>query len=180
MVTEALKPYAMDGLRCHFVSNIDATHISETLKVLNPATTLFIVASKTFTTIETLTNAGSAKEWFLKTAKDVNHVAKHFVALSTNAKAVQEFGIDVKNMFEFWDWVGGRYSFWSAIGLSICIYIGHENFTELLQGGHDVDKHFQNTPLEENIPVVLAALGIWYNNFYGAQTVAILPYKLYF
>jgi glucose-6-phosphate isomerase len=180
MVTEALKPYAMAGLSVHFVSNIDATHISETLKKLNPATTLFIIASKTFTTIETLTNARSAKVWFLKTAGNVSHVAKHFVALSTNAKAVEAFGIDVKNMFEFWDWVGGRYSFWSAIGLSISIYIGHENFTDLLQGGHDMDKHFQTVPLEENIPVVLGALGIWYNNFYGAQTVAILPYVLCF
>lgn len=159
MVTLALKPYAQAGLDVHFVSNIDATHLVETLKKLKPATTLFIIASKTFTTIETLTNAGSAKDWFLAEAKDVSHVSKHFIALSTNAKAVTAFGIDPANMFEFWDWVGGkaatintgRYSLWSAIGLSIAIYIGPDNFISLLQGAHDMDQHFASAPLEENI-----------------------------
>ncbi|KAJ3055926.1 hypothetical protein HK097_008735 [Rhizophlyctis rosea] len=179
MATEALKHYAKEGLNVHFVSNIDGTHMAETLKLLNPETSVFIVASKTFTTIETMTNATTAKNWFLETAKDTAHVAKHFVALSTNAKAVSAFGIDTENMFEFWDWVGGRYSLWSAIGLSIAIYVGYDNFVELLQGGHIIDEHFKSTPLEKNLPVILGVLGIWYNNFFGAQTHAILPYDQY-
>jgi glucose-6-phosphate isomerase len=179
MVTEALKPYAQEGLNVHFVSNIDGTHIAETIKRLRPETTLFIVASKTFTTQETLTNAHTAKEWLLKQAKDEAHVAKHFVALSTNAKEVSQFGIDIKNMFEFWDWVGGRYSFWSAIGLSIAIAIGFDNFEELLTGGHEMDEHFRTAPLEENLPATLGLLGVWYNNFFAAQTQAILPYDQY-
>ncbi|KAI8921872.1 Phosphoglucose isomerase [Powellomyces hirtus] len=179
MVTEALKPYGHKEINVHYVSNVDGTHIAETLKKLNPETSLFIVASKTFTTIETITNATTAKTWFLETAKDSAHVAKHFVALSTNAKSVTEFGIAVENMFEFWDWVGGRYSLWSAIGLSIDIYIGHDNFVQLLSGAHAMDQHFQKTPLEKNIPVLLAAVGLWYNNFFGAQTHAILPYDQY-
>ncbi|KAI9105604.1 Phosphoglucose isomerase [Phlyctochytrium arcticum] len=179
MVTEALKPYGEKNLHMHFVSNVDGTHIAETLKQCDPETTLFIVASKTFTTIETITNANTAKTWFLKTAQDLAHVAKHFVALSTNGKAVQAFGIDTANMFEFWDWVGGRYSLWSAIGLSIAIYIGFDNFKELLAGAHAMDKHFRETPLEKNLPVILAAMGLWYNNFFGAQTQAILPYDQY-
>ncbi len=179
MVTEALKPYAQEGLNIHFVSNVDGTHIAETLKHLNAETTLFIVASKTFTTQETLTNAESAKHWFLKTAKDNQAVAKHFVALSTNAKAVAAFGIDTANMFEFWDWVGGRYSLCSAIGLSIAVYIGFENFEQLLQGFHDIDEHFRTAPLEQNIPVILAVLGVWYNNFFDAASHAILPYDQY-
>ncbi|KAJ8330411.1 glucose-6-phosphate isomerase [Batrachochytrium dendrobatidis] len=179
MVTEALKPYAKKGISVHFVSNIDGTHIVETLKTLSPETTLFIVASKTFTTIETITNANTAKTWFLNEAKNAEHVGKHFVALSTNAKAVSAFGIDVKNMFEFWDWVGGRYSLWSAIGLSISLYIGFDNFHELLAGAHAMDTHFQSAPLEKNMPVILALIGIWYNNFFGAQTHAILPYDQY-
>src|SRR5919198_510692 len=179
MVTEALKPYAQEGLNVHFVSNIDGTHIAETIKRLNPETTLFIVASKTFTTQETLTNAHTAKDWFLAQAKQEAHVAKHFVALSTNAKEVSNFGIDTHNMFEFWDWVGGRYSFWSAIGLSIAIAIGFHNFEELLTGGHEMDEHFRTAPLEQNLPATLGLLGIWYNNFFGAQTQAILPYDQY-
>ncbi|KAJ3207264.1 hypothetical protein HDU83_002995 [Entophlyctis luteolus] len=179
MVTEALKPYAKDGLRVHFVSNVDGTHMAETLKRLDPETSLFIVASKTFTTIETITNANSAKSWFLAKAGDVAHVAKHFVALSTNTKAVTAFGIAEANMFEFWDWVGGRYSLWSAIGLSIAIYIGFDNFAELLQGGHDMDNHFVDTPLEQNLPALLGVIGVWYNDFFGAQTQAILPYDQY-
>eukprot|EP00842_Homolaphlyctis_polyrhiza_P000407 jgi/Hompol1/1367/HPOL_005106-RA len=176
---DALKPYAQKGLSVHFVSNIDGTHLAETLKKVNPETVLFIVASKTFTTIETITNATTAKNWFLDHAKETSHVAKHFVALSTNAKAVSAFGIDVANMFEFWDWVGGRYSLWSAIGLSISLYIGFENFHELLAGAHAMDNHFQTAPLEKNLPVILAVLGLWYNNFFGAQTQAILPYDQY-
>ncbi len=179
MVTEALKPYGKEGLNVHFVSNIDGTHIAETLKHLNPETTLVIVASKTFTTQETLTNALAAKQWLLKSAGDVSAVAKHFVALSTNAKEVSAFGIDTRNMFEFWDWVGGRYSLWSAIGLSIAIYIGMENFETLLSGAHEMDEHFRTAPLEENMPVILGLLGIWYNNFFGAQTHVILPYDQY-
>ena len=161
------------------MSNIDGTHIAETLKRLKPETTLFIVASKTFTTQETLTNAHTAKAWFLTQARDEAHVAKHFVALSTNAKEVSQFGIDTNNMFEFWDWVGGRYSLWSAIGLSIAIVIGFDNFEALLTGGHDMDEHFRTAPLEENLPATLGLLGIWYNNFFGAQTHAILPYDQY-
>ncbi|MEQ9876378.1 glucose-6-phosphate isomerase [Pectobacterium aroidearum] len=178
MVTEALKPYK-NHLNMHFVSNVDGTHIAETLKPLNPETTLFLVASKTFTTQETMTNAHSARDWFLNTAKDEKHVAKHFAALSTNAKAVGEFGIDTNNMFEFWDWVGGRYSLWSAIGLSIILSLGFENFEKLLSGAHAMDKHFASTPAEKNLPVLLALIGIWYNNFFGAETEAILPYDQY-
>jgi glucose-6-phosphate isomerase len=179
MATEALKPFSKKGLRVHFVSNVDGTHMAETLKQLSPETALFIVASKTFTTQETMTNATTAKEWFLKTAGDVRHVAKHFVALSTNEQEVTKFGIDRKNMFAFWDWVGGRYSLWSAIGLSIAVYIGMDNFEEMLTGGHLMDEHFRTTPVEKNLPAVLGLIGVWYNNFFGAQTVAILPYDQY-
>ncbi|TQI82553.1 glucose-6-phosphate isomerase [Serratia fonticola] len=178
MATEALRPYK-NHLNMHFVSNVDGTHIAETLKPLDPATTLFLVASKTFTTQETMTNAHSARDWFLKTAGDQKHVAKHFAALSTNGKAVAEFGIDTDNMFEFWDWVGGRYSLWSAIGLSIALSLGFENFEQLLSGAHEMDKHFAQTPAEKNLPVLLALIGIWYNNFFGAETEAILPYDQY-
>lgn len=178
MVTEALRPYK-NHLNMHFVSNVDGTHIAEVLKKVNPETTLFLVASKTFTTQETMTNALSARDWFLKAAGDEKHVAKHFAALSTNAKAVGEFGIDTANMFEFWDWVGGRYSLWSAIGLSIVLSIGFDNFVELLSGAHAMDKHFSTTPAEKNLPVLLALIGIWYNNFFGAETEAILPYDQY-
>ncbi|WP_308073404.1 glucose-6-phosphate isomerase [Escherichia coli] len=178
MVTEALRPYK-NHLNMHFVSNVDGTHIAEVLKKVNPETTLFLVASKTFTTQETMTNAHSARDWFLKAAGDEKHVAKHFAALSTNAKAVGEFGIDTANMFEFWDWVGGRYSLWSAIGLSIVLSIGFDNFFELLSGAHAMDKHFSTTPAEKNLPVLLALIGIWYNNFFGAETEAILPYDQY-
>lgn len=178
MVTEALRPYK-NHLNMHFVSNVDGTHIAEVLKKVNPETTLFLVASKTFTTQETMTNAHSARDWFLKAAGDEKHVAKHFAALSTNAKAVGEFGIDTANMFEFWDWVGGRYSLWSAIGLSIVLSIGFDNFVELLSGAHAMDKHFSTTPAEKNLPVLLALIGIWYNNFFGSETEAILPYDQY-
>lgn len=178
MVTEALRPYK-NHLNMHFVSNVDGTHIAEVLKKVNPETTLFLVASKTFTTQETMTNAHSARDWFLSTANDEKHVAKHFAALSTNAKAVGEFGIDIANMFEFWDWVGGRYSLWSAIGLSIILSVGFDNFVELLSGAHAMDKHFSTTPAEKNLPVLLALIGIWYNNFFGAETEAILPYDQY-
>ena len=178
MVTEALRPYK-NHLNMHFVSTVDGTHIAEVLKKVNPETTLFLVASKTFTTQETMTNAHSARDWFLKAAGDEKHVAKHFAALSTNAKAVGEFGIDTANMFEFWDWVGGRYSLWSAIGLSIVLSIGFDNFVELLSGAHAMDKHFSTTPAEKNLPVLLALIGIWYNNFFGAETEAILPYDQY-
>ncbi|ELN1121536.1 glucose-6-phosphate isomerase [Escherichia coli] len=178
MVTEALRPYK-NHLNMHFVSNVDGTHIAEVLKKVNPETTLFLAASKTFTTQETMTNAHSARDWFLKAAGDEKHVAKHFAALSTNAKAVGEFGIDTANMFEFWDWVGGRYSLWSAIGLSIVLSIGFDNFVELLSGAHAMDKHFSTTPAEKNLPVLLALIGIWYNNFFGAETEAILPYDQY-
>ena len=179
MVTEALKPYSKGGPRVWFVSNIDGTHIAETLAKLNPETTLFIIASKTFTTQETITNAETAKEWFLCSAKDPSAVAKHFVALSTNAPKVKDFGIDTANMFEFWDWVGGRYSLWSAIGLSIALHIGYENFEKLLEGAHWMDNHFHKTPLEKNVPVILAMLGIWYINCYGSETHALLPYDQY-
>ena len=179
MVTEALRPYADKELAVHFVSNIDGTHITETLKKLDPATTLFMIASKTFTTQETMTNAFSAREWFLKQAGDSAHVARHFVALSTNVEKVEEFGIDKDNMFEFWDWVGGRYSLWSAIGLSIACYIGFDNFVDLLEGAHEMDHHFLETPFDKNIPVILALIGIWYNNFFGAATEVILPYDQY-
>ena len=178
MVTEALRPYK-NHLNMHFVSNVDGTHIAEVLKKVNPETTLFLVASKTFTTQETMTNAHSARDWFLKAAGDEKHVAKHFAALSTNAKAVGEFGIDTAIMIEFWDWVGGRYSLWSANGLSIVRSIGFDNFVELLSGAHAMDKHFSTTPAEKNLPVLLALIGIWYNNFFGAETEAILPYDQY-
>ncbi|NOI78512.1 glucose-6-phosphate isomerase [Vibrio coralliilyticus] len=178
MVTEALAPYT-NHLNLHFVSNVDGTHIVETLKKVNPETTLFLVASKTFTTQETMTNAHSARDWFLESAGDEAHVAKHFAALSTNAPAVSEFGIDTDNMFEFWDWVGGRYSLWSAIGLSIALAVGYDNFVELLDGAHEMDNHFASTELESNIPVILALVGLWYNNFHGAESEAILPYDQY-
>jgi glucose-6-phosphate isomerase len=179
MVTEALTAYGKPGLHVHFVSNVDGTHIVETLKNLHPESTLFVIASKTFTTQETLTNANTAKEWFLKSAKNQPAVAKHFVALSTNAEAVSKFGIDTKNMFEFWDWVGGRYSLWSAIGLSIALFIGMDNFEELLTGAHEMDQHFRTEPFENNIPVMLGLLGIWYNEFFAAETHAIIPYDQY-
>lgn len=178
MVTEALRPYK-NHLNMHFVSNVDGTHIAETLKKVNPETTLFLVASKTFTTQETMTNAQSARDWLLKAAKDESAVAKHFAALSTNAKDVEKFGIDTNNMFEFWDWVGGRYSLWSAIGLSIALSIGFENFEALLSGAHEMDKHFRSAPIEKNIPTTLALVGLWNTNFLGAQTEAILPYDQY-
>lgn len=178
MITEALRPYK-NHLTMHFVSNVDGTHIAETVKDLNPETTLFLVASKTFTTQETMTNAQSARDWLLKTAKDDAAVAKHFVALSTNTQEVAKFGIDTANMFEFWDWVGGRYSSWSAIGLSIALSVGYDNFEQLLAGAHAVDKHFSETPIEKNIPATLALIGLWYNNFCGAETEAILPYDQY-
>jgi glucose-6-phosphate isomerase len=179
MVTEALKPYAVEDMEVFFVSNVDGTHMAETLKKVNPERTLFLVASKTFTTQETMTNAHTARQWFLKKAKDEKYIAKHFVALSTNEKDVVKFGIDKKNMFEFWDWVGGRYSLWSAIGLSIALYIGYKNFAELLKGAHAADNHFRNTPFEKNIPVTMALIGLWYTNFFGTQTEAILPYDQY-
>ncbi|GEA62644.1 glucose-6-phosphate isomerase [Vibrio comitans] len=178
MVTEALAPYK-NHLNLHFVSNVDGTHIAETLKKVNPETTLFLVASKTFTTQETMTNAHSARDWFLAEAQDEAHVAKHFAALSTNGEAVSEFGIDTDNMFEFWDWVGGRYSLWSAIGLSIALGVGYDNFVELLAGAHEMDNHFKSTDLENNIPTILALIGIWYNNFHGAESETILPYDQY-
>jgi glucose-6-phosphate isomerase len=179
MVTEALKPFARRDIKMHFVSNIDSTQLIEVLRVCRPSTTLFLVASKTFTTQETLTNAHSARSWFLKEAIDEKHIAKHFVALSTNTVAVKKFGIDPANMFPFWDWVGGRYSLWSAIGLSIALSIGYERFAELLAGANEMDEHFLKTPIEENLPMTLALLGIWYNNFQDAQTHAILPYDQY-
>ncbi len=180
MVTEALKPYGDDKkLRVHFVSNVDGVHMYETLQTVRPETTLFLIASKTFTTQETMTNAQTARQWFLDAAKDEAAIAKHFAALSTNKKDVEKFGIDAENMFGFWDWVGGRYSLWSAIGLSIALYIGFDNFEELLAGGHDMDNHFRNMPADQSLPVMLALVGIWYNNFFGAQTEAILPYDQY-
>jgi glucose-6-phosphate isomerase len=179
MVTEALKPYRVNDMETYFVSNVDGTHIAETLKKVKPERTLFLVASKTFTTQETMTNAHTAREWFLKKAKNEKHIAKHFVALSTNEKDVVKFGIDKKNMFEFWDWVGGRYSLWSAIGLSIALTIGYKNFEQLLKGAHHTDNHFRNTPPEKNIPVLMALIGLWYTDFFGAQTEAILPYDQY-
>jgi glucose-6-phosphate isomerase len=178
MVTEALRPYWGD-VQPHFVSNIDGTHLAETLKRLCPETTLFIIASKTFTTQETMRNAHSARDWFVEAAGGLDHVAKHFVAVSTNEQAVRDFGIDPANMFVFWDWVGGRFSLWSAIGLSIVCTIGFDNFQALLEGAHAMDNHFRQTPLENNIPVLLALIGIWYNNFFGAETEAILPYDQY-
>ncbi|NOZ54851.1 MAG: glucose-6-phosphate isomerase [Gammaproteobacteria bacterium] len=179
MVSSALKPYVKEGLQCHFVSNIDGTHIVETLKHLKSDTTLFIIASKTFTTQETLTNAHTARQWFLDSGATTADIAKHFVAVSTNAQAVAEFGINTQNMFEFWDWVGGRYSLWSAIGLSIAIAIGMENYQQLLLGAHEMDEHFRSAPLESNMPVILGLLGVWYNNFFKAETHAIFPYDQY-
>jgi len=179
MVTEALTPYKIPGITVHYVSNVDASQLVEVLKLVDPETTLFMIASKTFTTQETMTNAFSAREWFLKQAGDEKHVSRHFVAISTNEAGVQKFGIALENMFGFWDWVGGRYSLWSAIGLSIACSVGFDNFKELLTGAHETDMHFRDTPFEENIPVIMAVLGIWYNNFYGAQTVALLPYDQY-
>ncbi len=179
MVTEALKPYQKDSITAHFVSNVDGTHMAECLKKLSPETTLFMIASKTFTTQETMTNAHSARSWFLNSANDIFHVSKHFVAISTNEGKVSEFGIDTKNMFLFWDWVGGRYSLWSAIGLSIACTIGYENFEQLLQGAFEMDQHFKNEPFDSNIPVILALIGVWYSNFFGTETEAILPYDQY-
>lgn len=178
MVTEALKQYKT-RLNMHFVSNVDGTHLAETLKSLNPEQTLFIIASKTFTTQETMTNAHSARNWFLNSGAEDKDVAKHFVALSTNQAEVEKFGIDSENMFQFWDWVGGRYSIWSAIGLSICLAVGFEEFGELLDGAHAIDKHFKEEEFGKNIPVILALLGIWYNNFFDAESMAILPYEQY-
>ena len=179
MVTEALKPYFVDGIKAYFVSNIDATHISEILKEVNPEEALFLVASKTFTTQETMTNAHTARTWFLERAKEERFIAQHFVALSTNEKEVTKFGIDKANMFEFWDWVGGRYSLWSAIGLSIALAVGYENFEELLKGAHHADMHFRNTEFDQNIPVLMALISLWYINFFGVQSEAILPYDQY-
>ncbi|MGN4983875.1 glucose-6-phosphate isomerase [Aeromonas dhakensis] len=178
MITEALRPYK-NHLQMHFVSNVDGTHIAETLKKIDPETTLFLVASKTFTTQETMTNALTARDWFIKIAGDKAHVAKHFAALSTNGKAVAEFGIDTNNMFEFWDWVGGRYSSWSAIGMPIALSVGFENFEALLQGAFEMDMHFATASYEQNVPVLLALIGLWYNNFHGAESEAILPYDQY-
>ena len=179
MVCAALKPYSKHGLRVHFVSNVDGTDIAETLKILNPETALFLIASKTFTTQETMTNAHSAREWFLARSGDERHIARHFAAMSTNTQAVRAFGIDPENMFEFWDWVGGRYSLWSAIGLSIALFVGMDNFEALLRGAYEADQHFRGAPLNQNIPVLMALLGVWYNNFFGAQSHAILPYEQY-
>ncbi len=179
MVCEALKVYATPNLRVHFVSNVDSTDLVETIKSLDPETTLFLVASKTFTTQETMANAHSARQWFLAAAKNEAAIARHFAAMSTNIEAVSKFGIDPQNMFEFWDWVGGRYSLWSAIGLSIALYLGMDHFEELLSGAHKVDQHFRTAPFETNIPVIMALLGIWYNNFFGADSHAILPYDQY-
>jgi len=178
MVTEALRPFQV-GPNVHFVSNIDGTHVAEVLKKVDPETTLFVIASKTFTTQETITNATTCKSWFLDSAKEAAHVAKHFVALSTNKELVTKFGIDEANMFEFWDWVGGRYSLWSAIGMTIALNIGFDNFADLLSGAHWMDNHFRTAKLEENVPVILALLGVWYGNFFGAETHALLPYDQY-
>ena len=179
MVTEALRPYWLEGMEVHFVSNVDGTHITETLKRVDPETTLFLIASKTFTTQETMTNAHTARDWFLQKGATTNDIAKHFVALSTNAEEVKAFGIDVNNMFEFWDWVGGRYSLWSAIGLSIALTIGYDHFETLLKGAHAADQHFKSAAFEHNIPVVMALIGIWHRNFCGYPTEAILPYDQY-
>ena len=179
MVTECLRPYARQGIQAHFVSNVDGTHMAECLRQIDPETTLFMIASKTFTTQETMTNAFTARQWFLDKTGTEDHIARHFVAISTNTEAVKTFGIDADNMFEFWDWVGGRYSLWSAIGLSIAGLIGFRHFRELLEGTHAMDRHFRETPLEQNIPVILALIGIWYNDFFGAETEVILPYDQY-
>lgn len=179
MVTEALTPFGRDKLHLHFVSNVDGTHIVEALRHLSRETTLFVVVSKTFDTQETITNARTARDWFLTRGGSKAAVCKHFVAVSTNTRAVSAFGIDPANMFEFWDWVGGRYSLWSAVGLSIALYIGMDNFEELLTGAHEMDEHFRTAPLEENLPVMLGMLGIWYNNFFAADSHALLPYDQY-
>jgi len=179
MVTEALKPYWIEGREVYFVSNIDGTHLAEVLKKVNPETTLFLVASKTFTTQETMTNARSARQWFYEQGGSEADVAKHFAALSTNAAGVMEFGIDSENIFGFWDWVGGRYSLSSAIGMSIALTVGFDNFAGLLDGMYNMDEHFRQTPLEDNLPVKLALMGVWYTNFFGAETEAILPYDQY-
>ena len=179
MVTEALKAYQNSNLKLYFVSNVDGTHVAETLKHVDPETTLFFIASKTFTTQETMTNAHSARSWFMEHAHYEHAIAKHFVALSTNSKLVSEFGIDPQNMFTFWDWVGGRYSLWSAIGLPIACAVGFDRFEELLSGAHSMDRHFRNSPLNQNIPVILALIGIWNSNFLGATSEAILPYDQY-
>lgn len=179
MVTEALKPYWVKGIETYFVSNVDGTHIAETLKKINAEETLFLIASKTFTTQETMTNAHTARSWFLQAAIDESHIAKHFAALSTNEKEVVKFGIAKDNMFEFWDWVGGRYSLWSAIGLSIALTIGFSNFDELLKGAYAADLHFKSEKFNKNIPVLMALLGTWYVNFFKAQSEAILPYDQY-
>jgi len=179
MATEALRPYWKPHMKAHFVSNIDGTHITETLKKVHPETTLFMIASKTFTTQETMTNANTARNWFLDFAINEASIKQHFVAISTNESKVKEFGIDPDNMFVFWDWVGGRYSLWSAIGLPIACTIGFEHFVQLLEGAHAMDKHFRETPFENNIPIILALIGIWYNNFFGATTECILPYDQY-
>ena len=179
MVTEALKHYGDRSFTLHFVSNIDGTHMAEALRESDPETTLFLVASKTFTTAETVTNANTAKAWFLQTAKEKEHIAKHFVALSTNVEEVTKFGIDEKNMFGFASWVGGRYSVWSAIGLSVVLYIGYDNFHEFLAGAHAMDKHFKETPLEQNIPVIGGLLSVWYSDFFGAQTHLVSPFDQY-
>lgn len=179
MVTEALKPYWVEGIQTFFVSNVDGTHIAETLKKVNADETLFLIASKTFTTQETMTNAHTARQWFLQHAGDEKHIAKHFVALSTNEKEVVKFGIDKQNMFGFWDWVGGRYSLWSAIGLSIALTIGYDHFEELLKGAYNVDEHFRSSAFHHNIPYLMAMIGIWYTNFYNAESEAILPYDQY-
>ncbi|MEP2026317.1 MAG: glucose-6-phosphate isomerase [Reichenbachiella sp.] len=179
MVTEALKPYQKENINSYFVSNVDGSHLHQVLQKVDAAETLFIIASKTFTTQETMTNANSAKDWFLNIAKDESAIAKHFIALSTNKKSVEDFGIDSANMFEFWDWVGGRYSLWSSIGMSIACAIGYDNFKELLDGAEAMDIHFRETEFENNLPVILALLGVWYNNFFGAESHAILPYDQY-
>jgi glucose-6-phosphate isomerase len=179
MVTEALRPYWQQDIEAYFVSNVDGTHIAETLKKVKADETLFLIASKTFTTQETMTNAFTARSWFLEQAGDEVHVAKHFVALSTNEKEVVKFGIDKQNMFVFWDWVGGRYSLWSAIGLSIVLTVGYDNFEQLLRGAYAADEHFRSASFETNIPVIMALIGLWYTNFFGAQTEAILPYDQY-
>ena len=179
MVTEALRPYWMEGIQAYFVSNVDGSQIEETLKNLNPEETLFTIASKTFTTQETMTNAHTARDWFLESAKDKKQIAKHFVALSTNEKDVKAFGIAPENMFVFWDWVGGRYSLWSSIGLSIALTIGYDNFEKLLKGAESTDHHFKSTDFKENIPVIMALVGLWYTNFFGSETEAILPYDQY-
>lgn len=179
VVCESMKPYAQRGLRAYFVSNADATHLVETLKLVDPETTLFIISSKSFATQETMLNAHSARRWFVDLVGNEKAIAKHFVAVSTNVSAAKEFGIDPRNVFEFWDWVGGRYSLWSAIGLPIALYLGMDHFEALLEGAHEMDQHFAQTPLEKNMPVILALLGIWYNNFFDAQSHGIMPYSQY-